>query len=90
MLLMCLTVAGFASCGTVAAQSFCSEPVEPYCVSTDSEFDTLLQVNRCRDDLVGYEEQVNEYEQCITEQIQGIHDEIGKAREKLEQAGEDF
>jgi hypothetical protein len=76
--------------GTAFGQGFCSEPVEPYCVSTDSEFDTLLQVNRCEDDLLDYEQQVTEYEKCISDQINALRQELSNARAKLEEARKNF
>lgn len=90
ILTSCLVAVGLVLCGPAAGQSYCSEPVEPYCISTDSEFDSLLQVNRCEDDLTDFEEQVNEYEECITGQVQAMRDELTEARQKLVQAKEDF
>lgn len=85
-----LVAVGISLYVPAAAQEFCSEPVEPYCVSTESEFDTQLQVNRCRDDLNEYEEQVNEYEQCINGQIKGMHKGLSEARSKLDEAEDSF
>lgn len=72
------------------AQEFCSEPVAPYCVDTDSEFDTELQINRCEADLNDYEEQLAEYEQCIAQQLDTMRQELESARDKLEGARANF
>lgn len=82
----CLAVAGLGLCAPSVAQEYCSEPVEPYCVSTESDFETQVQVNRCSADLDDYEEQVNEYEKCIAGQIEGLRKELSEARSKLEEA----
>lgn len=71
-------------------QEFCSEPVAPYCVTTESEFDSMLQINRCNDDLDDYQEQIDTYEQCIADQLETMRQELSEAREKLEEAEKDF
>lgn len=73
-----------------SAQEFCSEPVSPYCVDKDSEFDSVLQVNRCEDDLNDYEQQLNEYEQCISKQLESMRQALGDARKTLKAAKEQF
>lgn len=85
MLVLCLAAAGLSVFGMAAGQDFCSEPVAPYCVDTDSEFETQLQINRCEDDLMNYEQQLDEYEQCIADQIQAMRRDLTNAREKLEE-----
>lgn len=75
---------------TAVAQSFCSEPVAPYCADKESQFDTLLQVNRCVGDLADYESQLTEYEQCVKKQIESLRQELSDARKRLENAKEDF
>lgn len=90
VLLLCVAAAAFSAFGTAVGQEYCSEPVAPYCVDTDSEFDSLLQVNRCQDDLADYEQQLNEYETCITSQIEGMRNALSEARAKLEQAKKEF
>lgn len=90
VLLFCVAAAALSGFGTAVGQEYCSEPVAPYCVDTDSEFDSLLQVNRCQDDLADYQQQVNEYESCITSQIEGMRKALSEARTKLEQAEKEF
>jgi hypothetical protein len=75
---------------TALGQQFCSEPVAPYCVTTESEFATTLQLTRCEDDLDNYKEQLAQYEQCIAEQIQAMRKELAGARKKLEDAKQNF
>ena len=89
-LLLCLALIGLALPGTGSAQQFCSEPVAPYCVDKDSEFDTMLQINRCEEDLNEYQQQLDEYEQCIQERLGALHDELGNARTALEEARKKF
>lgn len=73
-----------------AAENYCSAPVAPYCVDKDSEFDSVLQINRCEEDLGDYQEQLDTYQQCITEQLsterkrlKEAHDLLNRAREKF-------
>jgi len=88
---LCLAAAlGVSAHGQAAAQEFCSEPVTPYCVGTESEFDTMLQINRCQDDLSDFEQQLNEYETCITQLLEGMRKELAEARERLKHAEESF
>lgn len=89
-LVLAIVMSGMFACAPSWGQSFCSEPVEPYCVSTDSEFDTLLQVNRCVDDLKEYEQEVNDYEKCISTQIGKLREGISQARHKLEESRKEF
>lgn len=76
--------------GVALGQSFCSEPIAPYCADKDSEFDTVLQINRCEEDLTEYESQLSEYEQCVKSQIDGLRQELRDARKKLEEAKKNF
>jgi len=76
--------------GQAVAQDFCSEPVTPYCVDKESEFDTVLQINRCKDDLSDFEQQLNEYEACITKLIENMRKELAEARERIKKAEENF
>lgn len=83
-------MAGLSTPGTSAAQGFCSEPVAPYCVNKDSEFDTMLQINRCDEDLANYEQQLLDYEQCISDQLESLREELNSAQDALEAARENF
>lgn len=83
-------MAGLSMPGTAASQGFCSEPVAPYCVNKDSVFDTVLQVNRCEEDLANYEQQLNDYEQCISDQLESLREELDNAQDALEAAKEKF
>lgn len=85
-----MMLAGAALPGAASAQEFCSEPVAPYCADKDGDFDTVLQVNRCRDDLNDYEQQLKEYESCITQQLGSLREELKSAREMLEEAEKKF
>ena len=89
-LLLCLALFCVSMPHSALGQQFCSEPVAPYCVTTESEFTTTLQLTRCEEDLSNYEQQVAEYEQCIVEKIQTMRDELAGARKKLEDARENF
>lgn len=75
--------------GVAAAQEFCSEPVAPYCVDEGSQYDTMLQINRCEEDLDNYEEQLREYEQCISDQLESLREELSTARDALSKAKEE-
>lgn len=89
-LVLCLVMAGLSMPGTAAAQGFCSEPVAPYCVNKDSEFDTRLQINRCEEDLANYKQQLIDYEQCISDQLESLREELDSAQDALEAAKESF
>lgn len=89
-LLLPLVLAGLSIPGLTEAQGFCSEPVAPYCVDKDSQFDTVLQINRCEEDLDNYEEQLKEYEQCIADQLESLREELDTAKSALEEARERF
>jgi len=89
-LVLCLALAGLAAPGAAPAQEFCSEPVPPYCVDKDSEFDTMLQINRCDEDLNDYQQQLDEYEQCIQGQLNALQEELDSARKALEEARKNF
>lgn len=75
---------------TTLAQEFCSEPVAPYCVTKDSEFDSMLQINRCEEDLAEYERQLDEYERCIAGQLESWRKDLKEAQTALENARENF
>lgn len=90
VLFLCLVLTGLSMPGTAASQGFCSEPVAPYCVNEDATFDTILQVNRCEEDLANYEEQLAEYEQCIAEQLESMREELKAAHKALDEAKENF
>lgn len=87
---LCLVIAGLSMPGMAAAQGFCSEPVAPYCVTKDSAFDTMLQINRCEEDLANYKQQLIDYEQCISDQLESMREELDDALEALEAAKENF
>jgi len=89
-ILLCLALLGMSTPRTAVGQEFCSEPVAPYCVTTESEFDTMLQINRCNDDLGDYQEQIATYEQCIADQLQAMRQELTEARERLEEVEKDL
>lgn len=89
-MLLSLLVTGLSMPGTAAAQGFCSEPVAPYCVNKDSEFDTMLQINRCEEDLANYEQQLIDYEQCISDQLESLREDLDRAQDALETARENF
>lgn len=90
VLFLCLALAGLSMPGTAASQGFCSEPVAPYCVNEDAAFDTMLQINRCEEDLANYEEQLAEYEQCIADQLESLREELNAAEKALDEARENF
>lgn len=90
VLLFGLIIAGLSVTSPAAAQAFCSEPVTPYCVDTESQFDTMLQINRCEEDLENYEQQLLDYEQCISNQLETLREELNKAHEALSEAKENF
>lgn len=89
-LFVSLVLGGLSMPGVAAAQGFCSEPVAPYCVDEDSQYDTMLQINRCEEDLDNYEEQLREYEQCISDQLESLREELDAARDALSEAKEEF
>jgi hypothetical protein len=89
-LLLSLMLAGLSVPGTASAQEFCSEPVVPYCVDREGEFDTTLQLNRCEDDLRAYRAQLDEYEQCISDKIIGMREQLEAAEKSVEEAREEF
>lgn len=76
--------------GSAAGQEFCSEPVPPYCVNEDSEFDSMVQINRCEEDMNEFEQQLDEYEQCIADQLKGMRSDLSKARKRLVKERENF
>lgn len=90
LLFACLVMIGLSMPGTASAQEFCSEPVAPYCLDLESEFDTVLQINRCEDDLNDYQQQLEEYEQCITNQLDSLRSQLENARKSLEEARKKF
>jgi len=85
-----MMLAGAALPGAASAQEFCSEPVAPYCADKDNEFDDMLQVNRCRDDLNDYEQELQEYESCITQQLDRLRGELKSARGALKEEEKRF
>lgn len=90
LLYPCLVLIGLSLPGAVSAQEFCSEPVPPYCVDEDSEFDTMLQVNRCEDDLNDYRDQLDEYEKCIAEQLSSLRKDLDNAQKRLGEVRKEF
>lgn len=90
LLFACLLLIGLSTPGTAAAQEFCSEPVQPYCLDLESEYDTMLQINRCEDDLNDYQQQLDEYEQCIADQLDSLRKQLEDARKALGDARENF
>lgn len=88
--LVCAVILGFLFTGAAPAQQFCSEPVTPYCADANSQYETMLQINRCKDDLRSYEEELNDYETCIQESLKRMRSEIEEARKNLQEAEEEF
>ena len=62
-----VTLALFVAPPTQAA-IFCSEPVEPYCVESDSTFDDQLAIERCRSDVEDYVRGLEDYAKCLEAQ----------------------
>lgn len=81
---------GLFVAGPASGQEFCSEPVTPYCVGLDAEFDTMLQINRCKDDLKNYEDAVDEYGACIERSLNRMREEIRDAKQSLEKAEQEY
>lgn len=90
VVLLSLALIGVSVSQPASAQEFCSEPIPPYCVDKESDFDSALQVNRCEDDLTDYEEQLDEFQQCITKRIEGMREALRSARETLNEAKGQF
>lgn len=72
----------------VTAQTFCSEPVEPYCATSTEPFSDALQYKRCKEDLARYAEKISEYESCITAKVDGLKDNLENLKTELERRGE--
>lgn len=85
-----LALPGISMPRAALGQDFCSEPVAPYCVTTESEFDTMVQITRCEGDLKEHEEHVETYEKCIARQVETMRRELTEARKKLEEAEKNF
>jgi hypothetical protein len=77
-------------CTTAAAQDFCSQPVAPYCLDKDSQFDSKVQVDRCQKDLMDYEKDLSDYQKCIKGQLDGLHKQLDEAKKRLEDAKNKF
>lgn len=89
--LACAAILGLLINGAASGQEeFCSEPVTPYCAGPDSQYETMLQINRCKDDLRNYEEELDDYETCIEESLERMRSEIEEARENLKEAEEEL
>jgi len=81
---------GFLFSGAAPGQQFCSEPVSPYCADPDSQYETMVQINRCKEDVASYEEELNDYEACIEESLERMRSDLEEARENLDKAEEQF
>jgi len=89
--LLCAVLLGVSMHGAAQQETeFCSEPVTPYCAGPDSQLDTMLQINRCKDDLKNYEEELDDYEACVSRSLERMREEIAQARENLKAAEEEF
>ncbi|MEQ9813316.1 MAG: hypothetical protein RLO50_11085 [Azospirillaceae bacterium] len=50
---------------TTQAQTYCSEPLEPVCMTTLPESSDELQRTRCVQDVESYADAVDEYVECV-------------------------
>lgn len=89
-LLACAAMLGFLISGAAPGQQFCSEPVSPYCADPDSQYETMVQINRCKEDIANYEEELKDYEICIQESLERMKSDLEEARENLKNAEEEF
>lgn len=55
--------------------SWCSEPDEPYCLSSYSGFSDEDEFSRCKLEVLSYIEELKEYAECIVEDAQEKTDE---------------
>lgn len=85
-LIACAAMLGFLISGAAPGQQFCSEPVSPYCADPDSEYDTMVQINRCKEDVADYEEELNDYEACIEKSLERMRNDLETAKENLKKA----
>lgn len=58
-----------------AAQTLCSAPIAPFCVEVESTFVDDATVERCRQDLTAFAEQVEDYAACLETQVEELRDQ---------------
>ncbi len=89
-LLLFLAIIGLSLHGVALGDDFCSEPVAPYCVDKDSDFQSKLEVDRCEKDFSDYEKELAEYENCVKDQIDTLRKDLSAAKKRLEDAKQKF
>jgi membrane protein involved in colicin uptake len=67
----------------------CSQPVMPTCVDSDLTYEDQQRINRCERDFKNFEEQVEDYIDCLAEKSQAQRERLESLREEFEcrQAG---
>jgi len=65
---------------TARSQTFCSEPLEPVCMSTLPDTSDDLQRTRCVQDVENYADAVDEYVECVRSDLdaweQDVRDDV--------------
>jgi len=85
-LLLFVPIIGLSLHGVALSDDFCSEPVAPYCVDKDSDFQSKVEVDRCEKDLSDYDKELSEYEKCVKSQIEDLRKGLSAAKKRLEDA----
>ncbi|MES2667430.1 MAG: hypothetical protein V4712_15130 [Pseudomonadota bacterium] len=57
------------------AQSGCSEPRAPYCLTGFTTFEDEYSFNSCRSELETYQDEVQDFSQCLADEVQDLVDE---------------
>jgi len=67
------------------AETFCSEPVAPYCTTSTEPLSDSLQYKRCEEDFARYEEKIMEYEMCLATKLDALKDKLKRHKSELEE-----
>ena len=66
------------------AAIFCSEPVEPFCVESDTTFEDQLGIKRCRGEVDEYVGGLEGYVECLAAQQKEIRGRGDAIKERFE------
>lgn len=61
------------------AFAYCSEPDAPYCASSYSDFADEYEFKRCKNDMEYYASEVEDYTQCLANELETLRQEYENA-----------
>lgn len=83
LLIACAFMTFATSASSAAYLMFCDEPDPPYCADGYSEFDSEREFQSCRSEMESYQDDVNDYVDCLSANSEEAIDEYNDTVEIL-------